>query len=100
MTLALSACQIPAAGKFEQLRKGMSQEEVVALLGEPSSRASAQLAKDGKVAIPAFWQYGDNLSTMASAAMFKDQPPSDRVWAVFFDEQGRTIAWQAPAWSR
>ncbi len=91
-------CQIPAAGKFEQLRKGMSESEVVALLGQPSSKTPPQMNKNGQVDVPAFWQYGDNLSTFATGAMFKDQPPSDRVWVVFFDADGRTTSWQKPAW--
>lgn len=98
MVLVLAGCQIPAAGKFEQMRKGMTESEVVALLGEPSSKARAQLSKSGQVDVPAHWQYGDNLSTFATDAMFQDQPPSDRVWVVFFDADGKTTTWQKPAW--
>jgi hypothetical protein len=42
LAFILTACQIPEAGKFEQLHKGMSQSEVISLLGEPSSRSPAQ----------------------------------------------------------
>lgn len=96
----LTGCQIPQAGQFEQLHKGMSEAEVVALLGEPSSRTAPQLNKNGQVVGQASWQYGDNLSTMSTNAMFKDQPPSDRVWVVFFDSDGKTTSWQKPAWDQ
>lgn len=100
LALLLAACQVPAADKFAQLHKGMSESEVIQLLGEPSSRSPVQRSAAGTVTIPAYWQYGDNLSTLASSAMFQDQPPSDRVWAVYFDEQGRTIGWKKPAWDQ
>ncbi len=98
--LVLGGCQIPSDEKFSQLHKGMSEADVVALLGEPSSRQPASHGRDGTIAVPAFWQYGDNLSTFASSAMFKDQPASDRVWAVYFDAAGRVSSWQRPAWDQ
>ena len=100
LAFILTACQIPEAGKFEQLHKGMSESEVISLLGEPSSRSPAQLNKSGQVVGQASWQYGDNLSTLSSNAMFKDQPPSDRVWVIFFDGDGKTTSWQKPAWDQ
>ncbi len=78
----------------------MDEAEVTALLGKPSSRTVAQLNKNGQVEVPASWQYGDNLSTLSTNAMFKDQPPSDRVWVVFFDANGKTTSWQKPAWDQ
>lgn len=100
MGIILTACQIPSAEKFEQLHKGMDEAAVTALLGTPSSRTPALMNKSGQVDVPASWQYGDNLSTIATGAMFKDQPPSDRVWVVFFDADGKTIGWQQPAWNQ
>lgn len=100
VTAFLAGCQTPAQGTFDQLHKGMDQAAVLALVGEPSSRYPAQLNKSGAVDVPARWQYGDNLSSIASSAMFQDQPPPERVWVIFFDEQGKTISWQVPAWSR
>jgi len=96
----LTSCQIPDAGKFSQLHKGMDEAQVITLLGQPSSRTPAQLNKNGQVDVPASWQYGDNLSTFTTSAMFKDQPPSDRVWVVFFGPDGKTAAWQKPSWDQ
>lgn len=100
IAITLNACQIPAAGKFEQLQKGMDEAAVTALLGTPSSRTPAVMNKNGQVDAPASWQYGDNLSTIATGAMFKDQPPSDRVWVVYFDADGKTTSWQKPSWDQ
>ena len=96
--LILSGCQVPSDEKFSQLHTGMTEAEVVTLLGEPSSRQVAARGRDGTVNVPACWQYGDNLSTFASGAMFKDQPASERVWAVYFDAEGRVSRWQRPSW--
>ena len=98
--LVLGGCQITSKERFSQLHAGMSESEVVALLGEPSSKQPAAHGRDGTVAIPAFWQYGDNLSTLVSGAVFKDQPASERVWAVYFDAEGRVSSWQRPAWDQ
>lgn len=78
----------------------MSESAVVTLLGEPSSRYPAQLNKSGSIDVPARWQYGDNLSSLASSAMFQDQPPSDRVWVIFFDAAATVSGWQKPEWDR
>jgi hypothetical protein len=96
----LAGCQVPNAELFSQLRVGMGQDEVIRLLGEPSSRHPASINATGAQAIPAYWQYGDNLSTLATGAMFQDQPASDRVWAIYFDGDGRVARWQRPAWDQ
>ncbi len=96
----VAACQTPHAGTFDQLQRGMSESAVVTLLGEPSSRYPAQLNKSGSIDVPARWQYGDNLSSLASSAMFQDQPPSDRVWVIFFDAAATVSGWQKPEWDR
>ncbi len=96
----VSGCNTPQHGTFEQLHKGMDQPAVLALVGEPSSRYPAQLNKSGAIDVPARWQYGDNLSSLASSAMFQDQPPSERVWVIFFDGSGNVSEWQKPHWEQ
>ncbi len=96
----VAACQTPAAGTFDQLQRGMNETAVIKLVGEPSSRYPAQLNKSGAIDVPARWQYGDNLSSLASSAMFQDQPPPDRVWVIFFDAAGTVSGWQKPEWDR
>ncbi len=78
----------------------MSQGEVIALLGEPSSRHAATRTALGEPSIPPYWQYGDNLSTLATGAMFRDQGASDRVWVVEFDAEGKVAKWQRPSWDQ
>ncbi len=96
----ICSCQSPRQGSFEQLHNGMDQSKVIALLGEPSSKYPAQLNANGSIDVPARWQYGDNLSSLASSAMFQDQPPPDRVWVVYFDASGAVSGWQKPYWER
>ena len=98
IALLVQSCQTPDQGRFEQLRKGMQDCEVMTLLGKPSSKTPAVTGKDGKVISPASWNYGDNLSTLASGTMFKDQPPPENVWSVFFGPDGRVSGWRTPNW--
>jgi hypothetical protein len=98
LVLVVASCQIPDQGRFGQLRKGMQDWEVLTLLGNPSSKTPAVTGKDGKVVSPASWNYGDNLSTLASGTMFKDQPPPENVWSVFFGTDGRVSGWRTPNW--
>ncbi|MSR45130.1 MAG: hypothetical protein EXS15_07240 [Phycisphaerales bacterium] len=96
----ICACQTPAPGALEQLREGMNESEVVSIMGDPSSRYPAQLNKSGSIDIPARWQYGDNLSSIATSSMFQDQPPPSRVWVIYFDASARVSGWQKPEWAR
>lgn len=100
LALGAVACQVPSAEKFAQLQRGMTETEVAALLGKPSSKHAASMGPGGVTRVPACWQYGDNLSTLATGAMFKDQPASDRVWAIYFDAEGRVTTWQRPSWDQ
>jgi len=100
LAIVAPSCQTPEQGKFSQLRKGMQDWEVMTLLGKPSSKTPAVTGKDGKVVSPASWNYGDNLSTLASGTMFKDQPPPENVWSVFFGPDGRVSGWRTPTWEK
>ncbi len=82
----LAACASKWRENEGLISTGMSREEVVELLGEPSSKVEVPAWGDR----PAFarWQWNDNLSTLATGAMFPDTVP-DRVLAVSFDAEGR-----------
>lgn len=95
--LLLPGCRTPEASSFAQLHAGMSQEEVIKLLGPPSSEWIAPPPKAGEP-LPDWserWHYGDTLSTAASAAMGPDIAP-DGVWVVTFDDKGQVINFRTP----
>ena len=98
--MVVAACHTPAPGTFERLKEGMDRTEVLALMGEPSSRYPAQVNASGEIVVPARWQYGDNLSSIATSSMFQDQPPPERVWVIYFDASGSVSGWQKPEWER
>lgn len=91
--LVLLGCDVQYKDNWDRLERGMSKEQVEMLLGEPSSRIDAK--RDGVEIIVPYdrWQYGDNLSTLATGALFPAEAP-DRVWAVYFDENGRVIGYR------
>lgn len=86
--LFLGACTSAWRDHVSEVAPGMGRAEVLELLGEPSS----------KVEVPAWgdrparerWQWNDNLSTLATGAMFPDTVP-DRVLAVSFDKEGKVV---------
>ncbi|MFZ9691634.1 MAG: hypothetical protein ACO3EP_06290 [Phycisphaerales bacterium] len=90
LVVAIATTLAACASKWREneglISTGMSREEVVELLGEPSSKVEVPAWGDR----PAFarWQWNDNLSTLATGAMFPDTVP-DRVLAVSFDAEGR-----------
>lgn len=77
----------------------MSEADVRGLLGPPSVTVPGEPEAEGRPATGPRWQYGDNLSTMATAAAFPRTVPA-RVWVVWFDPEGRVISWRRPerAW--
>lgn len=80
-------CASQARERFAELRPGLTQPEVEALIGRPSVVIPAEVSEDGTVLVGPRWQYGDNLSTITTAATFPRTVP-DRVWVVWFDPQG------------
>ena len=67
-------------------------------LGEGTARMLA--AKGGKVVIAEErWQYGDNLSTLATGAVFPSEA-HPRAWVVYFDEKGNVRSFRAADWAR
>lgn len=93
--LLLSSCASQqVAERFDLVNQGMSKEEVVDLLGAPSSSWSLVRARDGVDGERLQW--GDGLSSMASSAAFRGEP--DRAYSVVFDAEGRVVSKTAPQW--
>ena len=95
LLLALAACESQYQDNWGRLQRGMTQAQVQELLGDPSSRIAAR--RDGEEIVVAYdrWQYGDNVSTLATGVVFPSEAP-DRVWAVYVDQEGRLIEWRRP----
>jgi hypothetical protein len=87
-----SGCAAQASENFHAMREGMSKEEVRALLGNPSS---TWLDDEGLER----WQYGDNLSSLATSGVFREADTA-RVWAVWFDADGRVSMYREPDWKQ
>lgn len=93
--LLLASCASQqVAERFDLVNQGMSKEEVVDLLGAPSSSWSLVRARDGVDGERLQW--GDGLSSMASSAAFRGEP--DRAYSVVFDAQGRVVSKTVPQW--
>jgi hypothetical protein len=80
--------------RFGEIRTGMTRDEVVAILGEPSSRWLFSQASDGMDGERLQW--GDGLSSLASSAVYHGKP--DRAYCVDFDRAGKVADKAAPAW--
>ena len=78
----------------------MDKSQVVALLGEPSSRYPAIPPSDRAPAREERWQFGDSLSSLATSAAFADQDAPGNVWVVYFGADGRVTRWRPPEWER
>ena len=96
MSTTLGGCAPPrVADGFASVTPGMSRDEVVAILGEPSSRWALVEARDGLDGERLQW--GDSLSSLASGAAFRGAP--ERAWSVVFGADGRVIEAVAPRWT-
>ena len=93
--LLLASCQPQARPGFNEVETGMSREQVRALLGPPSSTFQRQTDEQGRLLRSERWQYGDNLSTVATGILYSDLPDVS-VYAIFFDEEGRVVLIQEP----
>ena len=86
LAMTLAACATKWREHEAMVEPGMSQAEVLELLGEPSSKVN--VPSWGEQPSYVRWQWNDNLSTLATGAMFPDTVP-DRVLAVSFDAEGK-----------
>ena len=80
--------------RFDSVTIGMTKDEVVALLGKPSSRWTLNRKSDGMVGERLQW--GDGLSSLASSAVYRGSP--DRAYCVDFDVAERVVSKAAPVW--
>jgi outer membrane protein assembly factor BamE (lipoprotein component of BamABCDE complex) len=92
------ACESRHQENWDRLKVGMTRVQVEDLLGEPSSRYEPR-TENGKVIVPEErWQYGDNLSTLATGVVFPTDADA-RAWAVYFDADGRVSRFRAADWA-
>ena len=80
-------CDSAVKSGFSSVSTGMTQDEVRGLLGDPSVVIPGETGEGGAILTGPRWQYGDNLSTITTAAAFPQTVP-DRVWVVWFDADG------------
>ncbi len=80
--------------RFGAVTVGMTKDEVIALLGQPSSRWTLSQKLDGLAGERLQW--GDGLSSLASSAIYRGKP--DRAYCVDFDEAGRVQSKAEPIW--
>ena len=95
LSTGLHGCQKQAQPGFELVEQGMTREQVRTILGAPSSTYDRESDSQGALLRLERWQYGDNLSTFTTGVFFSDLP-SDSVWVVFFDEEGRVAGTREP----
>ena len=93
----LPCCSARHTEQFHLVDQGMSRNEVRELLGPPSTiyfdEPNERKASGGHW--PERWQYGDNFSTRATGMLFPENAPN-RVWVIYFDEQGIVTATRTP----
>jgi hypothetical protein len=95
MVASVAGCRAPAQSSFAGVSPGMNEEEVVALLGPPSSRMQ-QPEDESRSAWHERWHWGDTLGTLATNAAMPDQPPPARLWTVWFDSKGTVLRVDSP----
>ena len=96
LAIAVSfGCQRQSQPGFDLVESGMSREQVREILGTPSSTYGREVNSEGTLVRIERWQYGDNLSTFTTGVFFSDMP-SEHVWSVCFDEEGRVLRVQEP----
>ena len=95
LAMLLTACASQqVVDRFDTVTVGMTKDEVVALLGEPSSRWTLSQKLDGMTGERLQW--GDGLSSLASSAVYRGKP--DRAYCVDFDDAGKVVSKAAPVW--
>lgn len=95
LLITLVGCHAPAQTSFARVTPGMSEQDVVALLGAPSSRVHPQEDERDRV-WQERWHWGDTFGTIATNAVMPDQPPPARLWTVWFDADGTVLRVESP----
>lgn len=90
--LPLGGCAPLCETNFSSVHRGMTKDEVRDLLGKPSSTWTEDEGIER-------WQWGDNLSSLATGGVF-GQADTSRVWAVWFSREGTVTDATAPDWAR
>ncbi len=85
-----AGCASQCAENFYAVRDGMTKAEVEDLLGKPSSTWPSDEGTER-------WQWGDSLSSLATSSVFHEAD-SARVWAVWFDGDGKVSSFTEPDW--
>lgn len=98
MLIMLTACSTEKIDRFSEVQNGMTSAEVREILGSPSSTYSREVDERGRVVRVERWQYGDTPGTLATGALFSEHP-SNRVWAVYFDVDGKVMDVAEPNWT-
>ena len=93
------ACESQYQENWGRLKPGMTRAQVEDLLGTPSSRYEPRTENGQVIVDRARWQYGDNLSTLATGVVFPTDADA-RAWAVYFDAEGRVSRFRAAEWAR
>ena len=92
--LLVSCASQEVVDRFDRVEPGMTRDEVISMLGKPSSGRLLTAARDGVDGERLQW--GDSLSSLASSSVFEGDP--DRAWSVVFDEDGKVIRAVPPIW--
>jgi outer membrane protein assembly factor BamE (lipoprotein component of BamABCDE complex) len=93
---ALAGCAAQCQEHFASIREGMDREQVQAILGKPSSKWPGE--RPGEEGTER-WQYGDNLSSLATSGVFRDADTS-RVYVIWFDKDGKVASFSEPDWAK
>jgi outer membrane protein assembly factor BamE (lipoprotein component of BamABCDE complex) len=94
-TSLIAGCAMQCQEQFGSLREGMTKAEVEELLGKPSSRWPGE--RPGEEGTER-WQYGDNLSSLATSGVFRE-PDTNRVFVVWFTADGTVSSYSRPEWA-
>ena len=97
LSILISGCRTPDAASFSAVTSGMSKNQVLDLLGPPSTRWTAPPPDPTRPRVhwSERWHYGDTLSTTASTALAPEIAP-DGVWVVSFGESGEVLDARPP----
>ena len=94
LPLLTSCASEQVVDRFDRVELGMGKDDVVAMLGPPSSSWPLTEKLDGVTGERLQW--GDGLSSLASSAAFRGDP--ERAYSVVFGADGKVISKAVPTW--